>query len=257
MISLPEALATLAPGDAGWRGDIPANWLQGRTAYGGFSAALALEVARRSVPDLPALRTAQIAFIGPLAGAVTITPSVLRRGRTATFVSVDVASDAGLGLLATFVFIHDQPSRIDHRVDGTPGFPAPGEDVRTFRGVPSVAFTQNFEYVDQRDERVGPAEWLRWVRLTEREGLDPFVELLAIADCLPPAALRLAGGPAPLSSVTWLINLLEPPATQNGWYLLRAATDHARHGGSSQTMKIWNTAGAAVADQMQSVVLFV
>ena len=55
-------------------------WLQGRTAYGGASAAIALTAIKAAFPDLPPLRSAQIAFVGPLAGEVTATPVLLRRG---------------------------------------------------------------------------------------------------------------------------------------------------------------------------------
>ena len=98
---------------------------------------------------------------------------------------------------------------------------------------------------------------MRWVRLTDRAGLEPMVELIAVADCLPPAAFRLLGGPAPVSSMTWILNVLGPqPRTQDGWWLLRANTDYAVAGSSSQLMGIWNSDGEPIAEQMQSVALF-
>ncbi|MCY1170300.1 Thioesterase-like superfamily protein [compost metagenome] len=84
------------------------------------------------------------------------------------------------------------------------------------------------------------------------------VEVLALADALPPAALKLLGKqPVPLSSVTWIINLLTPaPATRDGWWLLAAESSHAVNGGSSQTMMLWNADGVPIAQGMQSVVIF-
>lgn len=257
MTTLKAIIDALAPADGGWRGHIPDNWLQGRTAYGGLSTAIALHVAQRSDVDLPPLRSALVAFIGPLSGEVVIRAQRLRRGRNAAFIQVDVESEAGLGLRATFVFMRDVASSVDHAVGTSPSFPCPRPDDRTFSGVKGVAFTRNFEFVDCRDARIGPAEWLRWVRLVDRDGLDPAVELVAIADCLPPAALKLLGGPAPVSSMTWQLNLLTPaPATRDGWYLLRASSDYARAGSSSQAMAIWNADGTPIADQMQSVAVF-
>ena len=260
MTSLPATLASLEPVAAdegrGWRGAVPDTWLQGRTAYGGFSAALALHAAQRSDVDLPPLRSAQIAFIGPLAGPVTIRAQRLRRGRNAAFIQADVESDAGLGLRATFVFMGPVDSRVELRQGEPPAFAKPDGAVATFSGK-APFFTQNFEFLDCRDDTAGPAEWLRWVRLKERDGLDPMIELIAIADCLPPAALKLVGGPAPVSSMTWLLNVLGPqPHTQEGWWLLRANADYASAGSSSQLMGIWNSDGEAVAEQMQSVAIF-
>jgi acyl-CoA thioesterase len=93
--------------------------------------------------------------------------------------------------------------------------------------------------------------------MQERDGLDPMVELVAIADCLPPAALKLVGGPAPVSSMTWILNVLGPaPRTEDGWWLLRANADYASAGSSSQQMGIWNATGEPIAEQMQSVAIF-
>jgi len=257
MTSLRAVIQGLEPIEGGWRGVIPDNWLQGRTAYGGLSTALALHAAQMSDNDLPPLRSAQVAFIGPLAGTVLVHATRLRRGRNAAYVQADVESEAGLGLRATFVFMRDLPSAVDHSVATAPTFAPPGPDTRVFNGVKGISFTQNFEFLDRRDDTVGPAEWLRWVRLVDREGLDPAVELAVIADCLPPAALKLVGSPAPVSSMTWLFNVLTPaPRTADGWWLLRADTDHARAGSSSQRMAIWNSDGAVIAEQMQSVAIF-
>jgi acyl-CoA thioesterase len=256
MMSLPQVLSQLDPVEGGFRGVIPDTWLQGRTAYGGFSAALALHAAQQSDKNLPPLRSAQVSFIGPLSGPVTIRAQRLRRGRNAAFVQADVESEAGLGLRATFVFMGAVESRVDFRQGEPPAFEKPGGNTKTFKGHAGF-FTQNFEFLDLREGAVGAAEWLRWVRLDEREGLDPMVELIAVADCLPPAAFKLLGGPAPVSSMTWLLNVLGPqPRTQDGWWLLRANADYASAGSSSQQMAIWNSDGEAVAEQMQSVALF-
>jgi len=256
MTDLGAIIAALEPAGDGWRGEIPAGWLQGRTSYGGLSTALALHAAMRSDVDLPPLRSAQVSFVGPLSGAVTIRAERLRRGRNAAFVQADVIGEAGLGLRATFVFMGAIASRLAHAEGRAPDFPCPAPDDRTWRGRADIPFTQNFDMVDRR-EGLGPAEWLRWCRLAERGGVDPVVELIAVADCLPPAALKLVGGPAPVSSVTWLLNLLTPaPATTRGWWLLHAHADHARDGCSSQTMRIWNADGVPIAEQMQSVAIF-
>jgi acyl-CoA thioesterase len=255
MTSLPEVIAAAEPVTGGFRAVVPDNWLQGRTAYGGLSAALALHAAMGADADLPPLRSGQIAFIGPLSGEISVSATLLRRGRNAAFVQADVTGANGLGLRATFVFMAPIASQLDHAAGDVPGFALPGRETKTYHGMAGVPFTQNFEFVDQRDD-LGAAEWLRWIRLRQRDGLHPAVELIAVADALPPAALKLIGGHAPLSSMTWQINLLDAPVTRDGWWLLRAVADHARSGNSSQRMQVWNADGAAVAEQTQSVAIF-
>lgn len=260
MTSLKQILDGLTPlGDApGWRGAIPDTWLQGRTAFGGLSAAIALHCAMQSDTDLPPLRSAQVSFIGPLSGPILVTAHRLRRGKNAAFIQADVESEAGLGLRCTFVFMRAIESEVDYATTTLPAFPRPGPGETTYKGNPHVAFTQNFEFLDRREgPDLLPAEWLRWTRLNERDGIDPMVELIAIADCLPPAALRLLGRNVPMSSMTWILNVLGPqPRTEDGWWLLRSNSDYARTGSSSQSMAIWNSAGEMVAEQMQSVAVF-
>ena len=256
MTSITDILAAATPTEGGFTATITPNWLQGRTAYGGLSSALALHAAQACEPDLPPLRSAQVSFIGPLAGAVTVTATKLRRGRNAAFIQADIVSELGLGYRATFVFMADQPSRIDLdgglHTDRRP--PAPGAELYT--GPPEF-FTGNFNFFDYKDG-LGDAEWLRWGRLRERAGLDPMVEVMAVADALPPAALKLLGkGPTPLSSLTWIVNLLTPtPKTADGWWLLSASSEYAKNGCSSQTMMLWNADGEPVAQGMQSVAIF-
>jgi acyl-CoA thioesterase len=255
MTPIADILAA-ATRDDGLRTSIPADWMQGRTAFGGLSAALALQAALEAEPDLPPLRSAQVAFIGPLAGEVRVTATRLRRGRNAAFLQSDVVSEAGLGLRATFVFMAPLSSAIAHDAAPRASLSPPVPDAELYTG-PDEFFTGNFNFLDHQPG-TGPAEWLRWARLRAREGLHPFVELIAIGDALPPAAFKLAEDRrVPVSSLDWQINFLTAePATEDGWWLLHAAADRARDGYSSQRMTIWNAAGDPIAEAMQGVAIF-
>ncbi|OYY90074.1 MAG: hypothetical protein B7Y45_09320 [Sphingomonas sp. 28-66-16] len=257
MTPIADILAAAQPTETGYTATIPAGWLQGRTAFGGLSSAIALHAAQHCEPDLPPLRTAQVSFIGPLAGDITVTATKLRRGRTAAFIQADITSDAGLGYRATFVFMSGQPSTID--LDNRPLMDRqpPVQDAKVFTG-PEGFFINNFNFLDIKDG-IGEGELLRWARLRATEGLDPMVHLMAIADALPPAVARLfTTGYPPVSSVTWLVNMLTPtPSTTDDWWLLSAKSDYARNGCSSQTMRVWNASGELVAEGMQSVAIFI
>ncbi|HSX56437.1 MAG TPA: thioesterase family protein [Sphingomonas sp.] len=255
MTSLPALLAHAQRTETGFTTEIPANWLQGRTAYGGLSTALALAAAKQIEPDLPPLRSAQIAFVGALAGPVTVTATKLRRGRNAAFIQADISSEAGLGLRTTFVFMAPLQSAIDHDTTAAARHAPPPPDAQLYTG-PAEFFTGNFNFYDLKDA-AGPTEWLRWGRLIDREGLDPEIELMAMGDALPPAAFKLFQKMTPLSSLTWIVNILVPAAaTREGWWLLEAETDRAREGYSSQSMRMWNAEGALVAEGMQGVAIF-
>lgn len=257
-MSLVEIIARARPAEGGFDAHIPDGWLQGRTAYGGLSAALAFEAARHASPDMPPLRSAQVSYVGPLAGDISVRATQLRRGKNAAFVRSDVSSEAGLGLNATFVFMNALDSHIDYDASPRADVPPPERAGEGQGGAPNF-FLNNFNHRTAWPWPTTPDPELgRWVQLKEREGLDPMTELVAIGDALPPAAMPLMKEWGPISTMTWLLNLLTPePKTRDGWWLVRATASYARNGCSSQAMHIWNADGEPVATAMQSVALFV
>lgn len=256
-MSLPEIIASARAAEGGFDAQIPDSWLQGRTAYGGLSAALALEAARKADADLPALRSAQISYVGPLSGGVSVRATMLRRGRNAAFVRADVTGEAGLGLAATFVFMNAMESQIHVNDASAPEVPAPVDASGGGEGFAPNFFTNNFNWRTAIPVEQDVPDFSRWVQLKERDGLDPMVELIAIGDGLPPAVMPLFKTPAPISTMTWLVNLLTPtPRTEDGWWLLRATANYAENGCSSQSMGVWNVDGEPIATAMQSVALF-
>ncbi len=257
-MSLPQVLAAARPIEGGFAATVPENWMQGRTAYGGFSAALALVAAQRLVDDLPPLRSATVNFIGPLAGEVEVRARQLRRGRNATWIDAEVVGESGIGLTATFVFMGAVEASTLHLHD----VPAPANVIPLDQAVPlperaGPSFAPNLDRrfaLPQSDEKLPEICW--WERIKDAAGLDPMVALILLADALPPGVMPLTG-PAPISSMTWLINLLTPlPTTSDGWFMLRAAGNYAEKGCSSQDMAIWNSDGEAVAVGMQSIAVF-
>ncbi len=262
-MSLPDILATAVRGAGTLSAPIPTPWLQGRTCYGGLSAALALEAARGLAPDLPPLRSAQISFVGPLSGDAQVSASLLRRGRNAAFVEARVGGEAGIGMTATFVFMAPMESQLDFTAHPMPPVPAP-EEASGGKHLFDNFFFNNFNWRHGLPKPDAPtADANRWVQLKERTGpdgtgLDPMTEVIAVADALPPAAmLAMKGGFGPVSSMTWLVNILTPtPATRDGWWFLRSESNYARAGCSSQTMSVWNADGVPIATGMQSVAMF-
>jgi acyl-CoA thioesterase len=256
-MKIPEILAASLSDSGAYRFVIPAEWMQGRTSYGGLSSALALETARRLHPDLAPLRSAAISFVGPLAGEVTITARTLRKGRNATWIAAEATSDAGIGLTASFVFMGPVESAL-HLNDAPPpaGWIAP-EDAQPLPPRTGPGFIGNFEVRFAMPRADGPLpELCWWVRLRDRAGLDPMVEMMAIADALPPGVMPLLRA-GPVSSMTWLVNLLTPqPTTRDGWWMVRSAGNYAENGCSSQDMGVWNADGEPVAMGMQSIALF-
>jgi hypothetical protein len=239
---------------------VPESWHQGRTAYGGFSSALALTAALRAAGDrLPPLRSAQLAMIAPVAGKVRVRAKVLRRGRNATWMEARIAGDAGDGFVGNFVFMAPVESALE--IDDRP---TPPERVAVEEAVPVAASAHtpafavhHFEWRHALPQGGKRAEICRWVRLRERGQLDPMVELLLLADALPPGVMPVMPAIVPVSTMHWQVNLLSPaPVTRDGWWLLRSTGDYAKDGCSSQRMGLWNADGVPMLAGTQSIALF-
>ena len=252
-----ELLASATRARGSLVAEIPEVWHQGRTAYGGLTTALAFEAARSVADDLPPLRSAQIAFIGPVQGKVDARATLLRRGRSTAFVESKVLVDGAVAFSAMFVFASDRESATMLDADRAPDVPVPEAAPERGAKLMAPAFLSQFDFRFATPPQRGVPNILQWARLRDRDGLDPMTELLMIADALPPGAMPLMQSFAPVSSVTWHVNILSGSAkTRDGWWLLQATAQNAGNGLSSQSMDIWNADGEAIAKGMQCMALF-
>ncbi len=257
-MNLASLLGQFQAGTNIHRINIPPSWHQGRTAYGGLSSVLAYQAAKLADNDLPPLQSAQIAFVGPLAGAVDVAATVLRRGKNTAFVKTEISSADGVGLTCTFIFMNRRHSHLDHEALTRPDFP-PIPSAENARSGPPEYFTGHMQYPDKRLELgMATSRLASWHRFTEHQGLDHIAELICIGDVLPPSAMGLMTEKGMVSSMNWQVNMLtDKPATKDGWWYLESETHHAGNGASSQYMTAWNSDGVPMLTGMQSVAIFV
>ncbi|MEL7488707.1 MAG: thioesterase family protein, partial [Pseudomonadota bacterium] len=241
--------------------DVPEQWMQGRTLYGGLSAALCLEAALRAFPDAPPLRSAQISFVGPAGGAVSMKATMLRQGRSVTFIGADLFGEKGLATRAVFCFGAARESMFDRDFTEAPDAPGVEEsDVFIPEGL-GPSFAQFYDNRLAKGGRpisgVAEHDHYIWVRHRDQKA-DDIVALLALADMPPPAMLPMFPQPAPISSMTWMLNFLtDKPATEDGWWLMQTRAENAGEGYSSQDMMVWNAERKLVIAGRQSVAIFI
>lgn len=249
-----------ATGD-GWSIAVGEDWRQGRTLYGGLSAALCLEAALRAAPDLPPLRSAQIAFVGPATEDLRLSARVLRQGKSATFINADVTSGGQTATHATFCFGAPRASAYARSAARAPVVPAPEACPDFFPPKRGPVFAQHYDAKLAAGappmSSASEADNLIWTRHRDPQAPANAVSLLALADVPPPAAFSLFAGPAPISTMTWMVDVLDERAlTAPGWKLLRSTAVTVGDGYSAQTMAIWDDAGAPVAIGQQTVAVF-
>lgn len=263
MTEFSELMQGLTRDGATWTVTVNDDWLQGRTIYGGLAGAFCLEATLRELADLPPLRSAQFAFIGPATGRLRIAPSVLRRGKSTVFVAVDLHGDDGLATRGTLCFGAARVSKLgyDRLTRAVPNTPesCPAYFVKA---PPSLRFLEHIEgrHVDGGLPFGGGKEPTTSIWLRHRDpALRPsLVSLLALADAPPPAILTTVTTPGPISTMTWAIDMLtDQVTTRDGWWLVETTSDAASGGYSSQTMTVWDTEGRPVMANRQNVATFI
>lgn len=255
-----DLLSAMRDDDGGLSLEIEDSWCQGRTIFGGLSAALCLEAALRAVPDLPPLRSANVTFVGPAEGVMRGEAQVLRRGKSVCFVEADLIGDKGLATRCVFAFGGARASALDQTWTGAPDVPAPDAcEVFIPLGF-GPNFVQHFETRLARGAR--PLEGALahdhyvWVRHRDVAATG-MTALVALADMLPPAVLSMTKQLAPVSSMTWMFNVLTAqPETREGWWLLQSCAEQAGNGYASQDMRIWTRDLDLVVAGRQNVAVF-
>jgi len=261
--SYSELISSIAYQDDGTAGlHIPADWMQGRTTYGGLSAALCLKAARPLAEGKP-LRSAQIAFVGPVGGDVHIKASVLRMGKSAAFIGADIlAPDGSVATRATFIFggAREMSRTITPRLS-MPDAPAPNELEPLMPNRVGPSFLHNFEVLRARGDTPfsggDMGENLLWMRHADRSVENSVTALLALGDAPPPAAMSMFTTPIKISSMNWSIDVLTDTfETQDNWWLSRSTAQTLGDGYSAQAMAMWNTHGDPVMISRQTIAVF-
>jgi hypothetical protein len=259
-IAFTPLLDSIRTEDGGIAVDVPDDWLQGRTVFGGLQAAIALRAMRALVADAP-LRTIQATFFAPVpAGTVHARARILRSGKNATHVEATlVDGDATLALLvgvfgasreSTVTFMPQQPPLQSTRafdfafIPGiTPSFTR-HFGVRWLRGQPPyTGDTQTSHVLEVSLRDAGPA--------TE-------AHVLAIADFIPPIPLSMLKKPAPGATMTWMLEMLADRVDHlplERWRV-DATLAFARDGYIGQSVMLWGPGGETVAMSRQSMVVF-
>ena len=240
--------------------EVGADWMQGRSVFGGVQAAIAVRAMRTLVPaDVP-LRTLQFTFIEPVGeGPVEAHAAVLRRGKSTIHVEARLGAPGQSLAIAIGVFGTARESIVRHDMPRSTALPARAKLPYIPGVVPS--FLQHFDtsllagagpFAAQRVERVVYDVSLR------DAGAASESHLLAFADFVPPVALSWLPRPVPGASLTWMLELLDADfATQplDHWRI-DATMVAARDGYTSQTTTIHAPDGRAIALTRQSMLVF-
>jgi acyl-CoA thioesterase len=256
-----EVLRSVRRDGETWIGSISEDWLQGRSAFGGLQAALALQAMRELVPEDMPLRSLQVAFLAPIpASTVRMDAKVLRRGKNVIQVEARLLDGDAAACLVIGVFGAARESSL--RILPAQPVVEAIADPHVLRYVPGVLpeFTQHFDarWLQGDTPFTGSKKAAQVVEVALKdEGVADEAHVIAFADFIPPVALSMLKQPAPGSSLTWMLELFAESRglPLSGWRI-DAQLQAAQDGYTSQQVMVWGPHGEPVALSRQSMVVF-
>ena len=243
------------------RATVDPSWAQGRAAFGGVGAAIALRAAEAHAQGRP-LRSALVQFNGPLPpGEARAEAYLLRSGRSATQVRAEVFSgdDCAVSLLATF----GEPRNTAVHVAAPAAPDGPGPDacfeMPYAEGI-TPTFTQHLQYRWANNNlpftQSSDPTTEGWVRFRQPVPADA-ATLLALLDAWPATVLGLLTRPAPASSMTWMTTVHGLPSDDpDAWYRYHATTTRAEGGYADIDARLYSADGELLASSRQLVAEF-
>ncbi len=243
-----------------WQFEMPAGWLQGRSVFGGLSAAALAALGRRVVSPDRKLRTANTQLLRPTApGRVTGSVRVVREGKSTSFVQAALAQDGQETALANLVFV--RPREGSAPVTGLAPFTGPQPE--TLPDMPYLAgitpeFTQHIA--------------LRWATGSppftgaDQARLDGYCRfrvpaggaegVLGLLDMWPSPSLSVLNSPALASTVSWTAHILLVPKDFEQWFRFSYETVAGKDGMHTCVGHLHNAEGALVGFTEQLVAIF-
>jgi len=245
---------------------IPADWSQGRTAFGGLSTLLAYRAmcsAARATdgPERP-LQSIAVHFVGPVPiGSVHVEADVLRTGRYMTQTTARIRTGDQLALTAHGAHGLPRPSKLEIAPPAAPDLPDP----TTLPEMPYIpgmmpAFTQHIEYRwasgDYPFSGSHSPVIQGWCRTREATPVDPGIVLMLI-DSWPAGVLTMASSYTAASSVLWMVNFFSTdPLPVGTWLKTEQRTTASMSGHAENIADVWTADGILVARSRQLVTIY-
>ena len=242
-----------------WFSTLPEGWSQGRSVYGGITAAMSVALGHRYAQGR-SLRSVSMHLMRPsLPGEVEGKVALIRSGRNVSFVEVTLLQSAKEVSRATLVFVVDNPAalRVGAKspspklpVDALQTMPRPPGRIPEFvQHVEMRWITGDYPFMGSSEsDLTGYCRFL--VPAGGPEGL------IALLDVWPAPPLAMLKAPAPASTVSWNAHLVKVPETLNDWCYYRYETVIGHGGYHTCAGHLYDSEGALLAYSEQLVALY-
>ena len=261
-MNLQEMLDQAATGTA----HIEEGWGQGRATYGGLVAGLMHSRLRDQLPEgvTAPLRSLTVNFVAPVApGGADVDALILRSGKSATQGLVTMRQGDAVVAAGLAAFGASRESTISVAPTAEmPQLPAP-ETIDPFPYIAGMT-PDFFQHVEMRladgnfpYSGAETSHMKGWMRFREAPPVFDERHFVSLADSWPPAVIQMLDKPAPGSSLTWTLELLDDVTAEPDTHWAYAVeTDLAGDGYAHTDARIWHPDGRLVAISRQTVSVF-
>ncbi|WP_157729901.1 acyl-CoA thioesterase [Bacterioplanes sanyensis] len=246
---------------------IDPSWGQGRTTFGGMSAALLLQRILHQAGDCGPLRALAVQFCGPLLCNQPSRMDVrdLRSGRSVSHWEAELYQDGDVATRVNACFGQERQSDIDIHSDKIDvGEPGAGQAMAYIKGLtPEFVQHIDFTYLEGGFPfSNSPHNHLKgWMRLKDPTETLTTPVLVALIDAWPPALLQKLKQPAPCASISWNLEIiapleLQPALSGEQWLYYEVEIRQAHHGYGHTEARIATADGTVLAFSRQLVAVY-
>ncbi len=244
---------------------LPKVWGQGRTAYGGVSAAMLLAAIQEKVETGRLMRSFNCNFVGPLLleQPFTIDVEVLRQGKSASQVVARAIQDGKTSILCQVCFGVARESKVKVVNKDTHDMSLP-KKAKFLPQIPKVTpkFLRFFDLAIDKGKLpfTGSKKSLihGWMRYTNPPESITDAHLIGLIDSWPPTVLQMLRWPAPASTMCWNVEFIHPHTAlqPTDWFAYQSHTRQAEDGYAHTEANIWDQKGELIAISRQAVAIF-
>lgn len=239
------------------------GWGQGRTTFGGLSAALLVEKQQQEQSGGRYLRSLNINFCGPLftEQAFKLETQTLSSGKSISQINGQAIQNDKVAtqLVACFGIERESDINVIPTIRDL-GPAGAGSRLNYIKGI-TPEFVQHvefsytlgkFPFSNTKETKLGG-----WVRFKESPAVMSEAHLIALIDAWPPTLLPMLKTSCPCATVSWNLEFIQPlPNLEPGdWIYYEAEIKQAHHGYGHTDAKIYNQNGQllALSRQLTSV----
>lgn len=242
---------------------IPANWGQGRTLFGGVTGAILCQACAEGIEPARLLKSFEVGFVRPFEAhkPYEISIEVLAEGRTVIIKEARITQAGKLRATGRANFVRPLESEVVIEPFVVPDI-KPLADSVAMNSLPLPDFIHHFDnycgteglpFSATNTDQLGG-----WMRYKEAPKTMSDAHLVGLIDAWPPTASPRYTEFKPLSTLTWTIHFAHPArllqSDQHLGYL--AKVNYGENGLSSSTTQVWDQQGNLVANSFQTNIIY-